>query len=76
MELNIVDLELNKSKGSAIGLEYQILDNKIFSKDDPQKYRIFEMSDGDQVIKKESMKNRGVASLYDLTEAESIIGKM
>ena len=29
------------------------------------------MSDGDWVIKKESMKkNRGVASLYDLIEAE------
>ena len=65
-----VDPELNKSKGSAIGLEYQILDNK-FHKDGSQKYRILEMSDGDWVIKKESMKkNRGVASLYDLIEAE------
>ena len=65
-----VDPELYKSKGSAIGLEYQILDNK-FHKDGSQKYRILEMSDGDWVIKKESMKkNRGVASLYDLIEAE------
>ena len=65
-----VDTELNKSEGSAIGLEYQILDNK-FHKDGSQKYRILEMNDGDWVIKKESMKkNRGVASLYDLIEAE------
>jgi len=65
-----VDPKVYITKGSAIGLEYQILDNK-FHKDGSQKYRILEMSDNDWVVKKESVKkNRGVASLYDLIEAE------
>ena len=67
-----VDLNLNKGDGSAIGLEYQILDNK-FHIDATKKYRVMEFEDEKWNIKKEDVKkNRGVASLYDLIEAKKL----
>ena len=65
-----VDLALNKGAGSAIGLEYQILDNK-FHLDASKKFRVMELEGEKWELKKEDIKrNRGVASLYDLIEAE------
>ena len=65
-----VDLDLNKGAGSAIGLEYQILDNK-FHLDASKKFRVMELEGEKWELKKEDIKrNRGVASLYDLIEAE------
>ena len=65
-----VDLDLNKGTGSAIGLEYQILDNK-FHLDASKKFRVMELEGEKWELKKEDVKrNRGVASLYDLIEAE------
>ena len=65
-----VDLDLNKGVGSAIGLEYQILDNK-FHLDASKKFRVMELEGEKWELKKEDIKrNRGVASLYDLIEAE------
>ena len=65
-----VDLALNKGAGSAIGLEYQILDNK-FHLDASEKFRVMELEGEKWELKKEDIKrNRGVASLYDLIEAE------
>ena len=65
-----VDLDLNKGAGSAIGLEYQILDNK-FHLDASRKFRVMELEGEKWELKKEDIKrNRGVASLYDLIEAE------
>ena len=65
-----VDLDLNKGTGSAIGLEYQILDNK-FHLDASKKFRVMELEGEKWELKKEDTKrNRGVASLYDLIEAE------
>ena len=65
-----VDLSLNKDEGSAIGLEYQILDNK-FHTDASKKFRVMELEGEKWEVKKEDVKkNRGVASLYDLIEAE------
>ena len=65
-----VDLDLNKGAGSAIGLEYQILDNK-FHLDASKKIRVMELEGEKWELKKEDIKrNRGVASLYDLIEAE------
>ena len=65
-----VDLDLNKVAGSAIGLEYQILDNK-FHLDASKKFRVMELEGEKWELKKEDIKrNRGVASLYDLIEAE------
>ena len=65
-----VDLDLNKGAGSAIGLEYQILDNK-FHLDASKKFRVMELEGEKWELKKEDTKrNRGVASLYDLIEAE------
>ena len=65
-----VDLDLNKGTGSAIGLEYQILDNK-FHLDASKKFRVMELEGEKWELKKEDIKrNRGVASLYDLIEAE------
>ena len=65
-----VDLDLNKGAGSAIGLEYQILDNK-FHLDASKKFRVMELEGEKWELKKEDKKrNRGVASLYDLIEAE------
>ena len=65
-----VDLDLNKGVGSAIGLEYQILDNK-FHLDASKKFRLMELEGEKWELKKEDIKrNRGVASLYDLIEAE------
>ena len=65
-----VDLSLNKDEGSAIGLEYQILDNK-FHTDASKKFRVMELEGEKWELKKEDVKrNRGVASLYDLIEAE------
>ena len=67
-----VDLDLNKGEGSAIGLEYQILDNKFHS-DASKKFRIMELEGEKWNIKKEDVKkNRGVASLYDLIEAKKL----
>ena len=67
-----VDLDLNKGDGSAIGLEYQILDNKFHS-DASKKFRIMELEGEKWNIKKEDVKkNRGVASLYDLIEAKKL----
>ena len=65
-----VDLDLNKGTGSAIGLEYQILDNK-FHLDASKKFRVMELEGEKWELKKEDIKrNRGVSSLYDLIEAE------
>lgn len=65
-----VDLDLNKGAGSAIGLEYQILDNK-FHLDASKKFRVMELEGEKWELKKEDIKrNRRVASLYDLIEAE------
>ena len=65
-----VDLSLNKDEGSAIGLEYQILDNK-FHTDASKKFRVMELEGEKWEVKKEDVKkNRGIASLYDLIEAE------
>ena len=65
-----VDLDLNKGAGSAIGLEYQILDNK-FHLDASKKFRVMELEGEKWELKKEDIKrNRGVASLYDLIESE------
>ena len=65
-----VDLDLNKGAGSAIGLEYQILDNK-FHLDASKKFRVMELEGEKWELKKEDIKrNRGVASLYDLIEAK------
>ena len=65
-----VDLSINKDEGSAIGLEYQILDNK-FHTDASKKFRFMELEGEKWEVKKEDVKkNRGVASLYDLIEAE------
>lgn len=65
-----VDLDLNKGEGSAIGLEYQILDNK-FHPDASKKFKLMELEGENWIIKKEDVKkNRGVASLYDLIEAK------
>ena len=67
-----VDLDLNKGEGSAIGLEYQILDNKIHL-DASKKFRVMELEGEKWDIKKEDVKkNRGVASLYDLIEAKKL----
>ena len=67
-----VDLDLNKGEGSAIGLEYQILDNKFHS-DASKKFRVMELEGEKWNIKKEDVKkNRGVASLYDLIEAKKL----
>ena len=67
-----VDLDLNKGEGSAIGLEYQILDNK-FHIDAFTKFRVLEFEDEKWNLKKEDVKkNRGVASLYDLIEAKKL----
>ena len=67
-----VDLDLNKGEGSAIGLEYQILDNKFHS-DASKKFRVMELEGEKWDIKKEDVKkNRGVASLYDLIEAKKL----
>jgi len=67
-----VDLDLNKGEGSAIGLEYQILDNKIHL-DASKKFRVMELEGEKWNIKKEDVKkNRGVASLYDLIEAKKL----
>ena len=67
-----VDLALNKGAGSAIGLEYQILDNK-FHLDASKKFRVMELEGEKWNIKKEDVKkNRGVASLYDLIEAKKL----
>ena len=66
------DLDLNKGDGSAIGLEYQILDNKFHS-DASKKFRVMELEGEKWNIKKEDVKkNRGVASLYDLIEAKKL----
>ncbi len=65
-----VDLDLNKGEGSAIGLEYQILDNK-YHLDASKKFRVMELEGEKWNLKKEDVKkNRGVASLYDLIEAK------
>ena len=65
-----VDLELNKGEGSEIGLEYQILDNK-FHPDGSQKFKVMEFNNEQWELKKDGIKkNRGVASLYDLIQAE------
>ena len=67
-----VDLDLNKGEGSAIGLEYQILDNKHHL-DASKKFRVMELEGEKWNIKKEDVKkNRGVASLYDLIEAKKL----
>ena len=67
-----VDLDLNKGEGSAIGLEYQILDNKFHS-DGSKKFRVMELEGEKWDIKKEDVKkNRGVASLYDLIQAKKL----
>ena len=67
-----VDLDLNTGEGSAIGLEYQILDNKFHS-DASKKFRVMELEGEKWNIKKEDVKkNRGVASLYDLIEAKKL----
>ena len=67
-----VNLDLNKGEGSAIGLEYQILDNKFHS-DASKKFRVMELEGEKWNIKKEDVKkNRGVASLYDLIEAKKL----
>ncbi len=65
-----VDIDLNKGPESAIGLEYQILDNR-FHLDASKKFRVMELEGEKWELKKEDIKrNRGVASLYDLIEAE------
>ena len=67
-----VDLDLNKGQGSAIGLEYQLLDNKHHL-DASKKFRVMELEGEKWNIKKEDVKkNRGVASLYDLIEAKKL----
>ncbi len=67
-----VDTSLNKGNGSAIGLEYQILDNKSHP-DGSKQFKVLELKNGKWVDFKEGVKkNRGVSSLYDLIEPEQV----
>ena len=69
-----VDTELYKGLGSSIGLEYQILDDRAHM-DSNKKFKTLEYNPNSKKwedFKKGTKKNRKVASLYDLIEAENL----
>ena len=69
-----VDTQLYKGLGSSIGLEYQILDDRAHM-DSNKKFKTLEYNPNSKKwedFKKGTKKNRKVASLYDLIEAENL----